>query len=359
MKEESKKKKEKDGHKRQKYVLMPDLVHSLSILPRKGINIPGRSLVDDMEKELFEMIKKLFVGSDVDVIELPFNEMCDALVARAHKIKEEYPEALVVTTAPLIAYEAEGNCIRLNRIVDMQGNIIGIGPRPGNCSIAEQLKELKGKPVIIIEDGSFTGSSLSFLLESLSKEKVKAIILGLIFEKAKEVLAEKYDGEVYCHINSDSKFLDWMPTHDFFPFIPNSGRVVGFTFGKKQFPLYTYYGASFSKPYIYPYSDPADWASLRGDKMAMISFSQKCLDMTYNLFREISKLNGGNVVVGDLIDSNPRTSIPISSDCFDFPDKQDKVSEILQRGKDSLQRMRDNISSSKNIDEEVKGWQRP
>ena len=176
------------GHRSgKKYLVTTTLYDNLSVLKRTGLSIPSREFVGDIEKELISMLKDNFAGEPVEVTEMPFSEMCDAIVARAGDAKKKHSDAVVVSTAPLIAYEAEGQCIRLNRIVDINGKLIGIGPRPGNPSIRKQIEKLiKGDSIIIIEDGSFTGSSLKFLLKAFFGRKVKTIVLGLLFSNAGE-----------------------------------------------------------------------------------------------------------------------------------------------------------------------------
>lgn len=346
------KNKEKDGHsghKRPQYVVTLDLHHSLSVLARIGIQIPSREFVDEIEKQLVFAIRKNFTEAPIDILEISFGDMCDAIVSKATKTKKEYPDAVVLSSAPLIAYEAEGKCVHLNRIVDINGELIGIGPRPGYASVTKQLREFKNKSIIIIEDGSFTGSSLEFLLRILSAENVKAIVLGLVFSKAREALEKAYSGKIYHYIDSGINFLDWMPTHDFFPFVPNCGRVIGFTTGRTCFPFYLHHHASISMPYILPYGKPAEWASLKGDQKALIEFSQKCIDLTCELFREIAKLNSRNIKIGDLIKSNPRTNIPVCSGQLDFPDLNEDVLTLLNETSVSLYRMKESLSSKKEI----------
>jgi len=317
-------------HSREKYLLTTTLYDNLSAYKRIGLSIPSKEFIGNIEKELLLMLRENFADDPIEVVEIPFNEMCDGIIAKANRAMQIHPDAVVLTTAPLVAFEAGGECVHLNRLINFSGDIVGIGPRPGYPSILRQLHGIDNKPIIIIEDGSFTGNSLQSLLNVLpSSDNVEIIVLGLIFPKAEQLLKKTYKGELHCHLESGDSFLDWMPSHDFFPFIPNSGRVVGGVMGKKHFPYYLYNHASMAMPYILPYGKPDKWASLRGDRRTLSVFSSKCIRMARDIFSEMNRLNDKNLVVGDLIHSNPRTSIPVSCDQEDFSELTESVVDIL------------------------------
>jgi len=317
------------GHEKKTYIVTKSLWKNLCSLKRVGLKIPEQSFVEEIENELIAMIRENLASGPIGLEVIAFDDLCDEIIVMAHKVKQLYPDATVLSTAPLIAFEADGECIHLNRIINFNGDIIGIGPRPGHPSLSKQLRLIGDTPLIVIEDGSFTGGSLMHLLQITGPSRVKAIILGILFPKAHQKLEKHFDGEVHCHRNSTDDLVEWMPTHDFFPFIPNSGRVVGDKLGEGCFPYYLHHHASMSMPYIMPYGDPEDWASLRGDRAALAAFSSKCLEMTRSIFGEMSKLNDKEITVGDIINSSPRTNIPVSMGQHDFSDLTESVSEIL------------------------------
>ncbi|OGZ27195.1 MAG: hypothetical protein A2365_00820 [Candidatus Nealsonbacteria bacterium RIFOXYB1_FULL_40_15] len=318
------------GHRNKRYLLTLTLYQCASAFKRLGLKIPPREFFDEVERELVEMIGANFSGSPVNVEEIPFDDLCDEIVAMANQARQIHPDAVVLTTSPLIAYEAGGMCIHLNRMVNFNGDIIGIGPRPGHPSLDHQIRAAHDKPIIIIEDGAFSGSSLKFVLNCFPNENIVSIVLGIIFPKAKQLLESSYNGQLLYHVDSDdTDLVDWMPTHDFFPFVPNSGLVVGSQMGRNCFPYYLYNHASIAMPYILPYGLPDKWASLRGEREELAKFSASCIQLTRKIFGEMERLNNKPITIADIVCSNPRTSIPVSNGQNDFSELSESVLDVL------------------------------
>lgn len=324
------------GHHCQNYIVTQTLYGHLSAFEKIGIKIPKESMIAEIEAELLQCLKHNFATAElsVNVEAIPFNVLCNEMISMAHKAKKSFPDALVISTAPLIAYEAGGACIELSRLINFNGEIIGRGTRPGRDSVSRQFngvcEKAKGKPIVIIEDGSFTGESLEYLLDICNGRniQIEAIVLGILFPQAEEVLKKKYNGEIIVYRKAD-KTLDWMPSHDFFPFIPNSGRPIGTFLGKTCFPVYLHNGASLSMPYIMPYGDPKNWASLQGDIIQLASFSRSCLWSSLRIFQKMEELNGKKIIIKDLMSSYPRTSMPVSLEQYDFLDQTERITDIL------------------------------
>lgn len=326
--------KNKRIEKHDDYIVTQSLFDHMSAFKRIGLKTPGKELTEEIEKELLQNLKHNFNGTPVSIEPIPFNILCDEILSLAYKAKKLHPEAVVVSTVPLIAYEEKGICIEMNRLVDMGGNIISIGPRPGSQSLNQQINMVaaRTKSVIIIEDGSFTGKTLQYLLNLLASHNltVKSIVLGILFSKASEVLENDYDGEVFCWRKPTNGLVDWMPSHDFFPFIPNSGRVVGHFLGRNCYPVYLHNNVSLCMPYINPYGSPEKWASIRGDARELGRFSTKCLELARMIFEEMEKLNKKTITIDDLLDSYPKTSLPVGINQQEFSDSKESVDSILR-----------------------------
>jgi len=321
---------DKDVGHYKRYLVTTTLGKCLSSFKRIGLKIPEKAVIQEIERELIHLLNENFSGDPVTVEVIDFEDMCDEVVAIASKVKKAHPDAIIVSTAPLIAYEADGVCIHLNRIISFQGEIIGIGPRPGHPSVERQLRAVRNKPVIIIEDGSFTGRSLKFLLDRFSNNNIITIVLGIIFPEAKRSLEKVYDKDLFCCTSrSEESLLDWVPTHDFLPFVPNCGRIVGTHMGKSCFPFYLYDHASICMPYILPYGKPKEWASLRGERDEVGAFSSACINLSRRIFSEMECANGKELLVRDIIHSNPATSVPVSIGQNDFSDGSERVIDIL------------------------------
>ncbi len=328
----SKEKKEDSvtDHHCQKYIVTTTLKKCLRSFKRIGLKIPEEDFIEKIEAELIDLIKSNLDGDNVGVTVLNFGDMCDDLVAHAHSAKQKHPESVIVSTSPLIAYEADGDCAYLNRLVNFEGEIIGIGPRPGHCSLSRQLQSVRQKPIIIIEDGAFTGKTLQFILNNLPEKNIITIVLGVLFPEAEALLKKIYSGDLFYQIGgSRESLLDWVPTHDFLPFVPNCGRVVGAKMGQSHFPLYLYDRASMSMPYIFLYGKPKEWASLRGSKKDLVAFSVSCIRLSRRIYREIESVNNKELLIRDVIHSSPATSIAVASDQNDFSDDSERIIDIL------------------------------
>ena len=318
------------------YILTLTLYEHLCAFKRVGLKIPNREMVDKIEDGLTRRITKSFEGSKSVVEVIRFGDFCDEIVSAAKEIKIRMPDAIVITTTPMISYESGGTCIGLSRLIDFEGNIITVGARAGSGSVESQIehisRDLAGKRVIILEDGSFTGGTLCYMVEQLSthRAKVAAIVMGILFPLAREKLAATFHGELVCRYNFEKPF-DWMPSHDFFPFVPNAGRVMGTKVGDSLIPIHLFDRATLSKPYVLPYGRLGQWAGLSMTQDELVWFSQYCIMGSIEIFQEMERLNGRPVCVGDLIDTRPVTSVPVAfgRKQVDFYSLGDRVVDLL------------------------------
>jgi len=300
------------------YILTLTLYEHLCSFKRVGLKIPDRVMIDKIEAGLTELMKKAFNGTKNIIEVIRFADFCDDIISAGRELKVKMPDAIIISTTPMIACDTGGICIGLSRLIDFDGNIIGVGSRAGNFSFERQIelisRELSGRSVIILEDGSFSGDTLDFIIGKLSqkKAKVEAVVMGILFPKAKKKLASVFKGQLICKYHFENPF-DWMPSHDFFPFIPNAGRVVGTKVGDSLIPVHLFDRATLSKPYILPYGNLNDWAGLPLTPQAGLDFSQFCMTSVVEIFQEMEKLNGRIITIGDLIDTRPVTSVPVIS----------------------------------------------
>lgn len=322
------------------YIVTQTLGGVLRSLKATNLIIPSAERVAHGEETILSGIRTLVKGQNTEVVAIPMAEQCDKISVAVHKARKAVPTATIVSTAPLLSFENDGICIEMSRIVDLQGKLIGIGSRPGHPSVERQLARhhqmINEQPVIVAEDGSFTGSSLQYLLAKLQERRarIQAVVLGVLFPQAAAAIRKVYKGEIItCYDFSNP--LDWMPSHDFVPFTPNAGRVVGYKFGTNVFPIYLYDGASLCMPYVLPYGKPDEWAGLPPDRFGLRSFSLMCLHLAHDLFEEMEKLSQKSILISDVWDSRPRTSIPISpmlSDLdgpLDFSDTPERIVRLL------------------------------
>lgn len=319
-------------HHHQNYILTRTLDIQLAGFNALGLQVPNESFVKEIEDGIVVALQNVFTGMDVVIEDKSFGPICEKIIEEANKVSERN---LVVSTSPMIAYQLDGIALGISRIVDLNGNIIGVGARPGFNSVRKQLEnisqKLQERGIVLAEDGAFTGSTISFLLKETSHLgiKIEKIILGVLFPRAESVFKEIFSGDMVVFERA-TEAVDWMPSHDFMPFIPNCGRTVGHKFGVNYLPTYLHDGTSLSMPYIFPYGDPISWAGLPVErKSAAYEFSRKCLNLTIILFKEIERLNKKHIVIGDILHSHPRTSLPISGTQQDYLDLTERVVNVL------------------------------
>lgn len=261
-------------------------------------------------------------------------ELSMQILAKAHELRKNLlKESTVVSSCLEIASVRRGLVLEVNRIIDFRGEMLGIGPRPGCPPISEQIRGIKtlaaDRPIIIVEDGSFSGKTLSRVLGEFKEigVEVSAVVLGFMFPEALTLLSRHFKGELIV-INEINHVIDWMPDHDFFPFVPNCGRVVGVSINGGNYPFFNYDGASYSIPYVLPFSPMRDWASLPKDFENKISLF--CMQSSLEIFKLLEKMNNGKEFrIGDIVGVRPLVSIPISVRQKMLPGVDTKVRSFL------------------------------
>jgi hypothetical protein len=127
-----------------------------------------------------------------------------------------------------------------------------------------------------------------------------------------------------------NKIHDWVPDHDFVPFIPGNGKVLGVPFGNNQFfPFYDHRRASYAVPYIKPFGPTHKWANIPEENVGQLSV--RCLNVAIQLFKELENKNPDREIrIGDLLKTRQRTSVPMMLESTNFPLLSAKVSSYLK-----------------------------
>jgi hypothetical protein len=171
------------------------------------------------------------------------------------------------------------------------------------------------------------------MLEKLKScgANVVAMVMGILFPNARKKLLNTFKGELICKYHFENPF-DWMPSHDFFPFVPNAGRVIGTKVGEAFIPFHMYDRSTLSKPYILPYGVLDKWAGLPLTQQGMIEMSRFCMDGSIEIFDRMERLNGRTITIGDVIDTRPTTSVPLpfGKKGLDFYDLSNRVVDVLR-----------------------------
>lgn len=323
-----------DGHCTEgTYVITHDLGERVQSLRLLGLQTPdaGDSFFLGLHTKIKERISEILPG--INVITYDMKDLVEAVWAKAIHLQKKIQDAVVVSSCAEIAAPRRGHIIEINRITNKEGEIIGLGPRPGNPSLKKQIDGIalstNGNPVVLAEDGSFTGTTLECLITHLKQRKINVvtIVSGICFPGALDHLKEIFDGEIVV-MKEVNKPYEWMPDHDFIPFVPNCGRVYGGKFGDEVLPHYTHEGMSYSFPYVLPFGDPVAWASI--PKEHAYQFSLLCLHEAIKLFDMLDEMNGRRLTVLDLMGSTPRVSAPLSKGNTQIPNNDMPISMFLR-----------------------------
>ena len=314
------------------YVLTCDLGSKVKLLKHIGLKTPesNDSFFKGFQSELARLIGVALPNAEV--ITMSMEDLADDILTEALRKQSLLQDAVVVSSCAEIAIPRKGHIIEINRIVDERGKIIGLGPRPGFPSLDEQLESIRvftvDRPIIIVEDGSFTGGTMCHVIRKFKDKgiKIAAVVIGFAFPKALAAIQREYSGEIIV-IEKLNELLDWMPDHDFFPFTPNCGRVFDLSISGQNYPFYTHNNASYSVPYIIPFGNMREWSSIPDTSTGPISLF--CLQQALALFERIEKLSGKEIKIGDILGTRPKISIPISIGQNVFPRLDTRITSFL------------------------------
>lgn len=314
------------------FVVTNDVGVRVSGLRSIGLKTPDSNdpIFKEFHAGLIEQISRML--PEIKVVEHDMTELADEIWSRAIQLKTSLASAVVVSTCAELAATRRGHVIEMNRIVDVNGNILGFGPRPGTDLLSRQIASIgafaHGKSIVIAEDGTFSGGTIEFLVKQFTKRciEVAGVVVGICFPVAAKSLGKLFNGNLMVVEETEEPF-EWIPDHDFLPFIPNCGRVFGSMFGDEGMPLYNQDGISFCFPYILPFGNPAKWASIPQEHAA--NFSLFCLEQALGIFSYLDKLNGRHLTVHDLLGAVPRVSMPMSCGSGRLPEIDMPISSFL------------------------------
>ncbi len=295
------------------YVVTYDVASRIQSFRSKGFHVPNQndSMFDRFHLRLLETMQDALPGVMIDSIDMSKLrlEIWEQVEGRMVDLNRQ----AVLSTCPEIADsnpKSEGLLLNVNRLFDKNGQLIGYGPRPGFELLTNQLdklaRKIAGRSVILIEDGAFTGGTLSFVLKELESRgiKVTAIIIGFCCNGSRTVLRKAFSEELVM-VHPVTDLVDWIPDHDLIPFIPNCGRVLGEHSMQGYMPIRTVSGFSCAYPYILPFGRIEEWASLPDEGARAVS--RLCLDTSIEIFSHV----GCKITIGKLLELNPRVSLPI------------------------------------------------
>lgn len=319
------------------YLLTLDLPYMVRAYEQVGLKT-NPTLINDLGLRLTDRVRQIFPHLEVIVLDL--GEIKQGIHRLLEKSKRLHPGAVVITTnrflCPKTSCDAweRACCLEINRIVDENGESIGLGPRPWHEPTTTQVRRIANfsvqRSTIILEDGSWSGKTVAQLIAECQEAGIEVadVICGIMFEKGYAHIRESGYHRDISWVNFQEQCLDWMPDHDFYPFMPSCGRVVGQHHHEHGFMPTQVNGFSLAYPYILPYGKPKEWASIPEE--SMVEFSIGCLADTIALFEDLEAINGQTITVDRIIRLYPRTSFPHRRDRpHRLNDSQRRIIDIL------------------------------
>ena len=317
---------------KQIYILTNDLGPRIEGLRSIGLKTPD--MKDRFFVELHAGIKDRIQTAlpAVEVVSFDMQTMAEKVWTGAIKMQSFIQDAVVVSTCVEMATSRRGHILEVNRIFNGQGKKIGLGPRPGHpslhCQISSIATVIGNKPVVIAEDGAFTGETIAHVVRLFRESgvNVSIVVIGICFPDALKRIEKEFKGKI-CVVAGFENPYEWMPDHDFIPFAPNCGRVFGWASEKEALPHYTHDNFSYCFPYVFPFGNPIEWARIPKEHAG--SFSMFCLDQAVVLFRRLDEMNERTLCLADLLGAAPRVSAPMSMGGHFMPLVNMAISDFL------------------------------
>ena len=336
------------------YLLTEDLPDKIERFRHLGINTPGyhSPFYGELQDRLADALQSA-LPSDQVVYRVKMHKLATQIASFIDSGEHEWAgeDVLVVSTCPELAYPERGLSIQANRLVDFNGEYFSlvengeeqrlpVGPRPGQPPIRQQIANVvasaHGRRIVIAEDGIFSGDTLMTLIAALreSGASVAGIVTGFRFQIGSNVAIDETGVPVHVVHPEIDNLVEWVPDHDFLPFTPGCGKVLGCVIGQNVFPFTDHTGATFSVPYIEPFGRVAGWASIPEDNVE--KFSRQCLAIARDLYAELDQLNPTLALlkISDvMLAPYQRVSIPVSvtSRSKELPSSHVGIVEFLDK----------------------------
>lgn len=191
--------KEMTTEEKKTYILTTDLTEMMEVYQDNGLKINQQEFLHGMQERLAEKLEKCLPPCNIEIISL--HKLVTQILIILNGLRDpRSKETLIVSTVPVIATKTGGHCLQINRIVDSGGNCLGtgleVGARPGYALLYDQFEEIKGflnnRPVILVEDGSFSGNTLAGSIDLCNDMEIEVdhVVAGLLFPSAKSFIEQ-------------------------------------------------------------------------------------------------------------------------------------------------------------------------
>jgi hypothetical protein len=278
---------------RETYVVSADLTGLLKEWGvRSGYSVPSKDYLLGLSDDLQSALADSVANTDVEVVHEA------ELSAGIRQLVEGFGYPVVSLDRAYVNKETPNlvGYIDVTRAVDTNFNSLGLLPRAGCPSLANQInglaKDCQGR-IALVDDVIFSGEDLAKsggIIEQLKQVglDVDIVIAGIGIGEGVEKV-RKLGIDVVC-VREYEKVRDEVCKRDFFAAVPMSGRMV-----------VDENGQIWSAPYFGPFGDAVKWASIDPEKAA--DFSRFCLEQSISLWSEIERQSQATV----LTEATPRS----------------------------------------------------
>lgn len=257
----------------------------------KGLYPPSAQAMQEASAAIRDTLKTIFDAVDI----ISAEEISNFLIEQA--AKADLP---VISMSTLVPRELTAGELSMSRSVALTRN--GKGPRfqsmgaqpryRHNPPVQEQFNRVSGmKPgpeVAIIDDVVFTGGTIVNAVDALAKRgiAVKKIIANVAMTAAINRLSMLGIETVADRVYED--VIDEVCARDFLVGMPEGGRNVLLPDGQHA-----------CAPYIQPFGDTGNWASIPED--ARENFSRRMLETSHAFWSEMENANGQRLGIDHFI----------------------------------------------------------
>lgn len=290
---------------KENYILTQDTFSAVSKLTGGEIDRGLEKEIDLYFYVLSSWVKKAY--PDISVGTFFEKQIDESLTKRVTAEIEENPNILVVTLDRFLLREFEKsfpkNLFRLQITRSYSGEKTS---RQNSPPLEKQFNELsimsKGRQIIVVDDGIFTGGTLNYVFDELKKRGIRSDqikkFIGFIGGGGK---IENTSVETIMPIPN---LFEWIDIRDFG------------IFGGKKFEAGRGNYVSTSIPYLYPWSDGA---SASFDRLGNLFEISRGMIMAFgDLIQKIEKSYGRKILIRDLlkagfpIPTNKEKNIPVT-----------------------------------------------
>lgn len=304
-----------------KYIVTDDLQYLAAKWAKKqDYVIPTRAWFQ--EEILQPLVGALadILGPGVRVECHPWTGMKSGLLTLLQQVEVEEGFLPVISLDPVFAHQGVADAalqitrMHRERILEGQGSWVslGLGPRSGKKSAAEQLDALSSRSSIkacgqvrVMDDGVWSSNSLLAVERALATRnlRVQKFVIGVKISPEVDAQGRPIDMDTVVlktpiralHSYAPGEVMDWLCARDFILGLPYSGRSLGesWSAAPEDQALQHILSAvplgieDYAAPYIFPLGDPVHWANIPLDKV--VPFSKVCLGLSLKLYEAVEK----------------------------------------------------------------------